>query len=146
MGGAAVEVQVIDLLELGDAPQRVVAEGGLAVEGVEDNALEQIAEGHVVVLGQRLQDLEAAVFRGFSLAMGSPLFLPMYQRNRLGSPRRAQLGAAIDANRSPGFERDDRGAEESCSSSSSTFKTTWTIVSNSSESRHGMIRTPSRAR
>ena len=39
----------------------LLAEGGLALEGVEDDALEDVAQGHVEVLRQALEDLEDAL-------------------------------------------------------------------------------------
>src|SRR5690606_21880055 len=52
------KVQVVDLLQRGDPFQRFSGEGRLALEAVQHHALEQVAEGHVLVLGERLEDLE----------------------------------------------------------------------------------------
>src|SRR5512146_3554077 len=52
------EVQTIEALQLPDPLQRRLVEGALSLEGVQHDALEQIAQGHVVVLGQRLEHLD----------------------------------------------------------------------------------------
>ena len=36
--------------------------GSLAVEGMEHDAFEQVAQGHVVILGERLEHFENALF------------------------------------------------------------------------------------
>ena len=61
MAGARIEVEVIDLLELSDLLQAGVAERSLPFEHVQHDSLEQVAEAHVVVLGQAFQDLEDAL-------------------------------------------------------------------------------------
>src|SRR6185436_2181781 len=57
-----VEVEVVDLLQLGDLLQALRPERRLPVEHVQDDPLEQIAEGEVVVLGQGLEDFDEALF------------------------------------------------------------------------------------
>src|SRR5688572_9203251 len=59
---ARVEVEAIDLFKLPDALQRGALERGLAFEGMQHDALEEVAQGDVVVLGHRLEDLEQAFF------------------------------------------------------------------------------------
>ena len=63
MDVSGVEIAVVDLLQLGDALERRLAEGRLAVEGVQHDALDEIAERDLVVLGERLHDLEQALLQ-----------------------------------------------------------------------------------
>src|SRR5437868_13486255 len=53
-----VEVEAVDLLQLRDALEGRALEGRLALEGVQHDALEQVAQRHVVVFGEALEDLE----------------------------------------------------------------------------------------
>src|ERR1700685_1357321 len=62
MARAGIEIKVVDVLELGDFPQGRGGERQFAVKGMQDDAFEQIAEGHVFVLGKRLQHLQQAAF------------------------------------------------------------------------------------
>jgi len=52
------EVHAVDLLELLDRGQSCPVEGKLLLEGMQNDALEQISEGNVEVLGEALQDLQ----------------------------------------------------------------------------------------
>src|SRR5690606_10798263 len=52
------QVEPVEFLHRGDAFQRFGRERRLALEAVQHDALEQVAEGHVLVLGQRLEHLE----------------------------------------------------------------------------------------
>lgn len=61
MAGAGIEIQAVDLLELTDALQRVRAERSFAVERMQDDPLQKIAERKVVILGQRLQNFQQAL-------------------------------------------------------------------------------------
>src|SRR6185369_15492900 len=58
----AVEVEPVDLLQAADPLQARLAERHLAVERVQDDAFEQVAEGDVVELGQSLEDFQEALF------------------------------------------------------------------------------------
>jgi hypothetical protein len=49
---------VIELLEIADALKRGRSKRAFAIEGVEDDAFEEVAEGEVMVLGEGLQHLE----------------------------------------------------------------------------------------
>src|SRR5215471_8492324 len=54
------EIELIDPLERLDLAQGRGRERRLALEGVQHDALEQIAEGQIELGGERLQDLEQA--------------------------------------------------------------------------------------
>src|SRR5580693_4848681 len=56
--GAGIEVKIVKPLQFLYAFERGCAEWRLAVKGMEHNALQEIAEGHVVVFGKALQNLE----------------------------------------------------------------------------------------
>jgi hypothetical protein len=62
MARLRVEVEAVDLAQARDAREALLAERRLALEGVEDNALEEVAEGDVVELGEAFEDLEEALF------------------------------------------------------------------------------------
>jgi hypothetical protein len=53
-----VEVEVVDLPELADLAQRLGRKRRLALERVQHDALEQVAQSHVLVLGDGLEHLE----------------------------------------------------------------------------------------
>ena len=59
---ARIERETEYALQFLDPGQRLAAEGRLALEGVQDHALEEITQGHVVIVGQRLEDLEHSFF------------------------------------------------------------------------------------
>ena len=61
MAGARVEVETIELLQIANAFERCRAEWSLAVESVEHDPLEQIAQRHIVILGKSLKHLENAL-------------------------------------------------------------------------------------
>src|ERR1700723_2316883 len=62
MAGAGVEIEVVELFQIANAFERGWAERGLAVEGVEDDAFEEVAEGHVVIFGEGFEDFEDSFF------------------------------------------------------------------------------------
>src|SRR5215472_7510772 len=62
MAGARIQIQAIELLEFAYAVQRCLAERRLAVKGVQHDAFEDVAKGHVVILGEAFQDFEDALF------------------------------------------------------------------------------------
>lgn len=66
MRTAGVEVEVEHAFEVGDLPPRFLGKGRLAFEGVQDDAFQQVAEGEVVIVGERFQDLEQALFDAHS--------------------------------------------------------------------------------
>lgn len=59
---AGVEREAEDALQFLHAGKRFPTERGFALEGVQDHALEEITQGHVVIVGQRLEDLEHSFF------------------------------------------------------------------------------------
>lgn len=62
MTGAGIEFEAVKALQFADALEGVALEGALAVEGVEDDAFEEVAESEVVVLGESFEDFEKALF------------------------------------------------------------------------------------
>ena len=56
----------IDELLFADLPQCFRRERCLALEGVEHNAFKQIAERHILIIGQRLQHLKESSFHAHS--------------------------------------------------------------------------------
>src|SRR6266404_5143933 len=63
MTGIGVQIQFVDAFEIRDALPRFIAEGMAAVERVQDDALQQIAERHIVVFSQPLQNLQQTLFQ-----------------------------------------------------------------------------------
>src|SRR5271157_121565 len=61
MAGAGIEIEIVEAFQLLYAFERSCAERSFPVEGMEDDALQQIAEGHVVILGEGFQDFEQAL-------------------------------------------------------------------------------------
>src|SRR5207253_11165925 len=57
---ARIQIEPIKLLQIADLPERFLAERALAVEGMQHNALQQIAQRQVVIFGEALQHLEQA--------------------------------------------------------------------------------------
>jgi len=53
---------VVELFEVADTLERGRSEGAFAIKGVEDDALEEVAEGEVVVLGEGFQYFQDAFF------------------------------------------------------------------------------------
>ncbi|MGB9245307.1 MAG: hypothetical protein WCC03_18305 [Candidatus Acidiferrales bacterium] len=62
MAGGGVEVEVVKLLEIADALERGRAEGAFAIEDMEKDAFEEIAEGKVVILGEGFEYFQDALF------------------------------------------------------------------------------------
>ena len=62
VAGAGVEIEGIELFQVVNALERGGAEGSLAVEGVKHDAFEQVAQRHVVIFGEGLEDFEKAFF------------------------------------------------------------------------------------
>src|ERR1039457_3771466 len=62
VAGAGVEIEGIELFQLANAFQRGWTEWGLAVESVEHDALEDVSERHVVVLGKGFENFENSLF------------------------------------------------------------------------------------
>jgi hypothetical protein len=57
MTGARIEIESVDFLQFPDSRERIGAEGGLTIECVEHDSFQLIAEGEVVVFGERLENL-----------------------------------------------------------------------------------------
>src|SRR5215831_6477889 len=57
----SIEIESVDLLDFGNPTHRFSPERGLSLECVEHDALQQIAEGEIVVLGERLQHFDQAL-------------------------------------------------------------------------------------
>ncbi len=55
------EVEVVYPLQLRDALEVLLAEGGFPFECVEHDALEEVTETHVVIFRERFQDFEDAL-------------------------------------------------------------------------------------
>src|SRR5215813_2044285 len=66
VGVRGVELESVDLPEFRDPPHRLGTERCLALEGVKDDALEQVAEREIVVFGQRLEHLEQTLFHAYA--------------------------------------------------------------------------------
>jgi len=62
MAGTGVEIELVELFQIANAFERDWAERGLAVEGVEDDAFEEVAESHVVIFGEGFEDFEDSFF------------------------------------------------------------------------------------
>src|SRR5208282_1417476 len=60
VAGAGIEIEGVELLQVMNAFERFWLERSLAVEGVQHDAFEQVAQGHVVVLGESLKNFEEA--------------------------------------------------------------------------------------
>jgi hypothetical protein len=56
-----IQVEVIELFQIANTGKRLGLEGALAIEGVENDSLEQVSEAHVVVFRQAFQDLYEAL-------------------------------------------------------------------------------------
>src|SRR5579864_9610481 len=62
MTGTGVKIEVIELLQLAYPFQRDCIEWGLAVENMQHDALQDVAQRHVVVLGKPLQNFQDSFF------------------------------------------------------------------------------------
>src|ERR1700686_1614931 len=62
MAGTGIKIEVVELLQLAYAFQRGSAEWGLAVEGVQHDAFQNVAQRHVVVLGKSFQNFQDSFF------------------------------------------------------------------------------------
>src|SRR5437867_6677202 len=62
MACCRIQVEVIELFQIANTGERLGLEGTLAIEGVEDDSLEQVSEAHVVVFRQAFQHLYQALF------------------------------------------------------------------------------------
>src|ERR1700742_3161260 len=63
---AGPQGQPVDFSQLRDLSQGFLGEGRLALERVQDHALEQVAKRHVFELGQRLQYFQQAFFDSYA--------------------------------------------------------------------------------
>jgi hypothetical protein len=62
MAGPGIETQTVELLQLFDALQAVLAKRTFAVEGVQDDALQQIAQSYIVIVGKGPQHFQEPLF------------------------------------------------------------------------------------
>src|SRR6185503_11404692 len=58
VGRRGVEIERVDLLQLTDLLQRFPSERCLPLERMKDDAFEEVAEAHVVILGEALEDFQ----------------------------------------------------------------------------------------
>src|SRR2546425_8147898 len=63
MTGFGIKIQFVDSFQVGYALPRVGAERMLAIERVQHDPFQQIAERHVVIFSQAFQDLEQAFLK-----------------------------------------------------------------------------------
>ena len=61
VAGAGIEIKIIETLQFLNAFKGGWTEWRFSVEGMQDDALQQIAQGHVMVFGEGLQDFEQAL-------------------------------------------------------------------------------------
>jgi len=66
MAGVGVEIKAVKLLQLADAFEGSWTECSLAVEGVQDDALEDVAERQVVIFAEGFQDFEDSFFDAYA--------------------------------------------------------------------------------
>src|SRR5438874_1218433 len=59
--GGRIEIQTVNPLEIVNAATSLFAKRMATVKGVQHNPLQQISEGHVVILSQGFQHLEQAL-------------------------------------------------------------------------------------
>ena len=62
MARAGIQIEPIEFFQVLDAFEAVRAKGAFAIEGVEHDAFEQIAERHIVILAERFKDLQDPLF------------------------------------------------------------------------------------
>ena len=62
VAGAGIEIEGVELLQVTNASERFWLERSLAVEGVQNDAFEQVTQGHVVILGESLKNFEEPFF------------------------------------------------------------------------------------
>jgi hypothetical protein len=85
VAGRGIEIEVIELFEIADASERRRPERALSFENMKDDAFEEVAEGEIMVLGERFQYLEDALFHpnaglgSFNLQLMLFHGVPMYQ-------------------------------------------------------------------
>ena len=63
---AGIEIESVEFLEILNAFERNRAEWSFTVESMENDALEQITQRHVVIFGKSLQDLQDALFHPYA--------------------------------------------------------------------------------
>ena len=57
------QLEPVDALQLSNDSERLLREGSAALEGVQDDALDQIAQAHLSMLCQRLEHLHQSLFQ-----------------------------------------------------------------------------------
>src|SRR5262245_36193937 len=63
MAGAHIQIQSVDSFEVGHMTHCRFIKRRLAVEGMQHNSLQQIAEGHIVVFSQPLEHFQQSLFQ-----------------------------------------------------------------------------------
>ena len=66
MAGAGVEFEAIKLLQLCDAGQGLLLEGAFAIEGMEHDALKQVTQGEIAILGKGFQHLQQPLLDAYA--------------------------------------------------------------------------------
>jgi hypothetical protein len=85
VAGRGSEIEVIELFEIADASERRRPKRALPFESVKDDALEEVAESEVMVLGEGFQYFEDALFHSdaglssFDLQLMLFHSVPVYQ-------------------------------------------------------------------
>src|SRR5579859_1091813 len=62
MAGAGIQIEAIELLQFPDALQFGLMEGALSIEGMQNNAFQQVAESQIVIVGKGLQHFQEPLF------------------------------------------------------------------------------------
>src|ERR1700751_3782582 len=99
MAGTGVKIEVVELLQLAYAFQRGSAEWGLAVESMQHDALQDVAQRHVVVLGKPLQNFEDSFFNPHSglHALDEKLSIVCHAYQCTMVPKRLQAKCLVSA-------------------------------------------------
>jgi len=62
VAGARIQIEIVKTLQLLNSFERSLIEWRLPIESVQNDAFEQVAQRHVVILGEGLKNLEQALF------------------------------------------------------------------------------------
>jgi len=62
MARARIEIESVELLQLSNLLQRRRTEGSFPIESMQHDALQDIAESHVVEFGERFENLQDSFF------------------------------------------------------------------------------------
>jgi Raf kinase inhibitor-like YbhB/YbcL family protein len=115
MAGAEVEVEAVELLQFLDALARGFLERRLAVECVQHDAFEQVAEGQIVKFRQSLEDSEEPLLDAHSgLHALDDKLLAIFLGFHCGTNALSNAKAAVDRGRRNFVQRRRRKALPSC--------------------------------